>query len=239
MPPPVLTPGISDREDAAAARGPLFISSGSCCSVSGEMPCSWVAVVLRTDDAADRPRRALLGPDRQRDVDALHLSAERHVDVGKRDLLEAVLDRVDRVLRRRQVAERVLAVGAGDRGRDRLVGGDVPERQRHVGDDAARRVPDDAGDGAVEALGRGGRRDQQRIAVDTGIGSDGPSLDLPYVEVEGTCATPANLSPPPHDHAHARGLRRVRSNTLIVGVSTQAYAYRSGVEYALKNRRVS
>ena len=49
LPPPVLTPGISVA-NAAAARGPLFISSGSWLRVSGAMPCSCVPVTLRIDD---------------------------------------------------------------------------------------------------------------------------------------------------------------------------------------------
>jgi hypothetical protein len=50
-PPPVLTPGIRIAK-VAAARGPLFMMSGSCCSVSGVMPCSCVAVWLSTDAPA-------------------------------------------------------------------------------------------------------------------------------------------------------------------------------------------
>ena len=49
LPPPVLTPGISVA-NAAAARGPLFISSGSWLRVSGAMPCSCVPVTLNIDD---------------------------------------------------------------------------------------------------------------------------------------------------------------------------------------------
>ena len=47
-------------------------------------------------------------------------------------------------------------------GRDRLIGGDVAKGQGDVGDDAARRVLDDAGDGAVDALGQSGHRHQQQ-----------------------------------------------------------------------------
>ena len=49
LPAPVLTPGMSTA-NAAAARGPVPKSSGSWLSVSGAMPCSWVAVVPSTDD---------------------------------------------------------------------------------------------------------------------------------------------------------------------------------------------
>ena len=49
LPPPVLTPGISVANDAAA-RGPLFIINGSWFSVSGEIPCSCVPVTLSIDD---------------------------------------------------------------------------------------------------------------------------------------------------------------------------------------------
>ncbi len=61
LPPPVLTPGINDANDAAA-RGPLFISSGSSFNVSGEMPCSCVAVWFRTDPPAVTSMRCSCAP---------------------------------------------------------------------------------------------------------------------------------------------------------------------------------
>ncbi len=111
--------------------------------------------------SADYLDVGLLGPDGQRDVNALH-RAQRHIDIGTRHLLEAGLDGFDRVLGRGQIAERILAARACDRCRDGLIGGDVAKGQGHVGDHSARRILDDARDGAVDALPRSGRRDQQQ-----------------------------------------------------------------------------
>ena len=135
----------------AAARGPLFISSGSCCSVSGVMPCSCVAVVFKTEVPLLTSTRSWRPPHRQRDVDA-HLGAEWHDDVVQRDLLEAALVGGDLVLARSEVPEGVLPFSSGDGGGDGLIRGEVARRQRRVGDDAASAVTDDAGDGAVETL---------------------------------------------------------------------------------------
>ena len=132
-PPPVLTPGISIAKPAEE-RGPLSKISGNCCSVSGEMPCCCVPVPEHRR-AADDLDALLLGADRQGDVHALD-RAERDVDVRGATCWNPSFVAGPRTWRR-EVAKRVFAVRARHRRADDLVGGDVAQRQRDIGDDGA------------------------------------------------------------------------------------------------------
>ncbi len=133
--------------------------SGSCPSVSGEMPCSWVPVVLENRRPAHDLDPLGLCPEGQLDIKTLN-RAQRHIDAGQHDLTKAVFRRGHFVAGRRQVAERVFAVRTTDRRRDDLVLADIPERERGIGNDRVRAVPHDAGNRPVEALGCGKRGKQ-------------------------------------------------------------------------------
>ena len=177
LPAPVLTPGMSSA-NVAAARGPVSKSSGSWLSVSGAMPCSWVAVVPSTDEPPITSTLSATPP-------ALRLTSTRSCwpsvtsTSGSEHGAEAVLGGLHLVRRRRQVAERIVALRVRDGRAHHLVAGDVAQGHGDVGNDGAARVLDDADDGAVDGLGRRAPKRRQE-------GSDENEHELP---VGGFCAS--------------------------------------------------